>query len=57
MENIFGPHKVVFANGVSTIVDVEINIVDSYAHPVYLISKDGVIYNWQNIYALEKVVA
>ena len=41
--------------GGDTTLDVERAITDANAHPLYLMTYDGRIYNWNTIIAIKKV--
>lgn len=50
-----GNHVVYFTNGKVIVVDVEANIMNGDAQPLYLKSVTGELYNWQNIISVKKV--
>lgn len=52
--NFRGLYEVIFMNGDVFHVDVEANIVNSDAHPLYLKSTDGRFYPWMAIQSIKK---
>lgn len=54
MEQFVGLHEVEFANGETKRIDVRDNIVDSKAHPIFLVAHNGTLYNWMNIISIRR---
>lgn len=54
MDDFEGKMIVEFTNGDFKTVDVDHNIIDATAHPIYLVDVNGRYYNWMNIISVKK---
>lgn len=57
MEKFKGVYEIEFTNGDINTVDIEVNIVNPNAFPIYLKTVDGKFYNWGNIISIKKVIS